>query len=104
MESLKTPAWTHSAARNGHYLIHRLEMAHGCDCTRNSSYLFDCPYDGTPTGASHLLGSGWVVNMADPQRAPISLSPILQIHMSGGPTTAENAKGVPVTATFGRAS
>ncbi|CAE7148824.1 unnamed protein product [Rhizoctonia solani] len=65
------------------------------------------PYGGTPSGASHLLGSGRVANMSEPPRAPISLSPILRIHMSTTITTSDNQpqlKGVPVTATFGRPS
>ncbi|CAE6442054.1 unnamed protein product [Rhizoctonia solani] len=65
------------------------------------------PYGGNPSGVSHLLGSGRIVNMNEPPRAPVSLAPVLRIHMSSGVTTSDNQpqqKGVPVTAAFGRPS
>ncbi|CAE6456130.1 unnamed protein product [Rhizoctonia solani] len=65
------------------------------------------PYGGTPSGMSHLLGSGRIANMTEPPQAPLSLSPILRIHMPNGVTTSDNqpqAKGVPITAAFGRPS
>ncbi|KAF8723393.1 acetyltransferase activator, partial [Rhizoctonia solani] len=65
------------------------------------------PYGGAPSGASHLLGSGRIANMTQLPKAPISLSPILRIHMPSGVTTSDTqpqAKGVPVTVTFGRPS
>ncbi|KAJ1310597.1 hypothetical protein OPQ81_009128 [Rhizoctonia solani] len=65
------------------------------------------PYGGVPSGRSHLLGSGMIANMTEPPPAPVSLSPVLRIHMSSGVTTSDNqpqTRGVPVTATFGRPS
>ncbi|KAG9120317.1 hypothetical protein FRC07_004231, partial [Ceratobasidium sp. 392] len=65
------------------------------------------PYGGPSTGASHLLGSGRVVNMSEPQRAPISLSSILRFHSSGTATPTTGAKpssGVPISIAFGRPS
>ncbi|CAE6449387.1 unnamed protein product [Rhizoctonia solani] len=64
------------------------------------------PYGGVP-GMSHLLGSGRIANMTEPPQAPLSLSPILRIHTPSGITTSDNqpqAKGIPITATFGRPS
>ncbi|CAE6497990.1 unnamed protein product [Rhizoctonia solani] len=75
---------------------------------RGTQHIFAInPYGGLPSGASHLLGSGRIANMTEPPRAPVSLSPVLRIHMSTGITTSDNQpqrKGVPVTATFGRPS
>ncbi|KAG9073816.1 hypothetical protein FS749_014660, partial [Ceratobasidium sp. UAMH 11750] len=65
------------------------------------------PYGGPPTGASHLLGSGRVVNMSEPQRAPVSLSSVLRIHSSGTSTPPAGGKpspGIPVSVAFGRPS
>ncbi|KAG8794667.1 hypothetical protein FRC12_022562 [Ceratobasidium sp. 428] len=65
------------------------------------------PYGGPSTGASHLLGSGRVVNMSEPQRAPVSLSSVLRFHSSGTVTPTTGAKpssGVPVSTSFGRPS
>ncbi|KAG8717885.1 hypothetical protein FRC08_006427 [Ceratobasidium sp. 394] len=65
------------------------------------------PYGGPPTGASHLLGSGRVVNMSEPQRAPVSLSSVLRIHSSGTSTPSAGGKpspGIPVSVAFGRPS
>ncbi|KAG8739952.1 hypothetical protein FRC10_004951 [Ceratobasidium sp. 414] len=65
------------------------------------------PYGGPPTGASHLLGSGRVVNMSEPQRAPVSLSSVIRLHSSGTSTPPAGGKpspGTPVSAAFGRPS
>ncbi|CAE6477686.1 unnamed protein product [Rhizoctonia solani] len=65
------------------------------------------PYGGLPSGTSHLLGSGRIANMTGPPRAPISLSPVLRIHMLSGITTSDNQsqqRGAPIIATFGRPS
>ncbi|QRV90460.1 hypothetical protein RhiJN_18478 [Ceratobasidium sp. AG-Ba] len=65
------------------------------------------PYGGVPTGPSHLLGSRRVVNISEPQRAPISLSSVLRIHSSGVSTPPIGVKppsGVAVSVAFGSAS
>ncbi|KAG9074029.1 hypothetical protein FRC06_010986, partial [Ceratobasidium sp. 370] len=80
----------------------------GIVTVRGTMHIFAInPYGGLPTGASHLLGSGRVVNMSEPQRAPVSLSSVLRIHSSGTSTPPVGAKpspGIPVSVAFGRPS
>ncbi|CAE6421098.1 unnamed protein product [Rhizoctonia solani] len=75
---------------------------------RGTQHIFAInPYGGAPSGASHLLGSRRIANMMEPPRAPVSLAPILRIHMPSAVTTSDTQpqlKGVPVTVTFGRPS
>ncbi|KAF8597731.1 hypothetical protein BDV93DRAFT_513047 [Ceratobasidium sp. AG-I] len=74
---------------------------------RGTLHLFAInPYGGQATGASHLLGSGRVVNLSEPQRAPMSLSPILRLHTISNtqPPGSKPSSNVPVSATFSVAS
>ncbi|KAG8688416.1 hypothetical protein FRC11_005462 [Ceratobasidium sp. 423] len=75
---------------------------------RGTQHIFAInPYGGVPSGVSHLLGSRRIANMTEPPRAPVSLAPVLRIHMPNGVTTSDKQpqlKGIPVTVTFGRPS